>query len=218
MCPHPRRHVRWIRRPRECALFAVFIPPHSLLAFPLVALQSTLVVLESQAQHLSPRVCCLHCNRILYLAGAYFDDGNIDDARQSVPVNCWVIYSRSYEEDIPHKLKLIIRQYEANCLAAVEDMQSYTLVELTIIQLDSTTCPSARSCRWPVCHFPGRKISSKSWTISGWSLWDCRKHTECELEFCTEVWVILAELEKISFRNIWSLLNHILLTMNKSPL
>jgi len=74
MCPHPRRHVRWIRRPRECSLCAVFIPPHSLLAFPLAALQSTLVVLESQAQHLSPRVCCLDCNRILYLAGAYFID------------------------------------------------------------------------------------------------------------------------------------------------
>ena len=40
MCPHLRRHVRWIRRPRECALCAVFIPPHSLLAFPLAALQS----------------------------------------------------------------------------------------------------------------------------------------------------------------------------------
>ena len=74
MCPHPRHHVRWIRHPRECALRAVFIPPHSLLAFPLAALQSTLVVLESQAQHLSPRVCCLDCNRILYLAGAYFID------------------------------------------------------------------------------------------------------------------------------------------------
>ena len=54
MCPHPRRHVRRIRRPRECALCAVFIPPHSLLAFPLAALQSTLVVLECQAQHLLP--------------------------------------------------------------------------------------------------------------------------------------------------------------------
>jgi len=83
MCPHPRRHVRWIRRPRECAFCAVFIPPHSLLTFPLAALQSTLVVLESQAQHLSPGVCCLDCNRILYLVGAYFiDDGNIEVAWQ----------------------------------------------------------------------------------------------------------------------------------------
>ena len=38
LCPHPRRHVRWMRRPRECALCAVFIPPHSLLAFLLAAL------------------------------------------------------------------------------------------------------------------------------------------------------------------------------------
>ena len=36
-----------------------------------------LVVLESQAQHLSPRVCRLDCNCIPYLAGAYLiDDGN----------------------------------------------------------------------------------------------------------------------------------------------
>ena len=57
------------------------------------------------------------------------------------------IVESSIEEDIPHKLKLIVRQYETNCLAAVEDMQSYTSVELTIIQLDSTACPSARPCR-----------------------------------------------------------------------
>ena len=38
LCSHPRRRVRWLRRPRECALCAVFTPPHSLLAFLLAAL------------------------------------------------------------------------------------------------------------------------------------------------------------------------------------
>ena len=77
----PCRHVRWIRRPRECALHAVFIP-HSLLAFPLAAKQSMLVVLESQAQHLLPGVYCLDCNHIPYLTNAYLiDSGNIHRGR-----------------------------------------------------------------------------------------------------------------------------------------
>ena len=90
----PCRHVRWIRRPRECALHAVFIP-HSLLAFPLAAKQSMLVVLESQAQHLSPRVCCLDCNCIPYLAGAYLiDDGNIEVAWWCLSIGTRQLWSR----------------------------------------------------------------------------------------------------------------------------
>jgi len=162
----------------ECAPSSIFIPPHSLLAFPLAALQSTLVVLESRAQHLLSRVCCLDCNRILYLASAYLiDSGNIHRGRRCSSIgtcqlfNCWVIYSRSYEEDIPHKLKLITRQYEIYCIAAVKGIQSYTSVELTIIQLDRTACPSARSCRWPICH-SGRTCTQECWTSTPTSDYD----------------------------------------------
>jgi len=88
LCPLPHRRVRRIRRPRECALCAFFIPPHSLLAFPLAALQSTLVVLESQAQHVLPGVCCLDCNHILYLTNAYLiDSGNTHRGSLKMLVN-----------------------------------------------------------------------------------------------------------------------------------
>jgi len=66
--------VRRIRRPRECATCAVFIPPHSPLTFPLATLQSTLLMSESGAQKFLPTACWLDCNRILDLAGANSTD------------------------------------------------------------------------------------------------------------------------------------------------
>ena len=117
MCPDPRRHVRWIRDPRECALFAVFIPPHPLLAFPLAALQSTLVVLESQAQHVLPGVCCLDCNHILYLTNAYLiDSGNTHRG----------------------SLKMLVNRYPSRHLLKMEQKRFF-LIFIQIIQLESTT-------------------------------------------------------------------------------
>ena len=59
LCPHPRCRVRRMRCPRECALCIVFIPPYSLLAFPLATLQSAPVVFEfctQLARHCTLRV------------------------------------------------------------------------------------------------------------------------------------------------------------------
>ena len=72
--------------------------------------------------------------------------------RRSEPVNRWVIYSRSSEEDILHKLKLARRWYETSCSAAIQVIQLYTLVGSTTNQLDSTACPNFRSYRWQAYH------------------------------------------------------------------
>jgi len=102
---------------------AVFVPPHSLLAFPLAALQSTVVVLESQAQHLFvPLIATVYWT---WLVPIPLTTGIMRRGSLTLLVNRYLsIVDSSIEEDIPHKLKLIIRQYETNCLAAVEDMQS----------------------------------------------------------------------------------------------
>ena len=50
-------------------------------------------------------------------------------------------------------------------------MQSYTSVELTIIQLDSTAYLSARSCRWPVRH-SGQICNQECWTSTPTSDYD----------------------------------------------
>ena len=83
---HLKVHIRVVvfvgyAVPEECALCAVFIPPHPPLAFLLPTLQSTLLMSESRAHHFLPTACCLDCNHLLYLADAYFiDDGHYEVA------------------------------------------------------------------------------------------------------------------------------------------